>query len=209
MSRTIITAVLCALPLAAPAATLSWVSDTDHPEHIITGPVNGVDILTPSDSFGWNDSLYTARGLNHPDPGLGVCRGDCDDDGADSISYAEWVALDFGGPVDITRLAINWTPAAYTTIGGSQAVLNHAPWTGALETSAGTLDVLDGIWEGSILTDLLRIEGWNAFGDPEAAIYLGSVTWKDAPAPIPVPAAAWLLGAALAGLVGLKWGRRG
>lgn len=145
----------------------------------------------------WLDSHSAG---SSPAAGLGVCEvGDCNGHHLDGIDSDDTLTLSFNQPVRLTDLLVRESNAAFY----DSTSLDHTPFTGIFQIDGQSFSVVDGITQGldlqgntfSFLADALF-----AAAGGEVSQYVSAVTV----AAVPLPAAGFLLLAAVSAVAGLR-----
>lgn len=208
----------------AETVTLDW---TDGYE----GPVRSSDVVTVTGNTGnqvWDDGPFRSIGIDHEDPGLGLCGdapysapftkrvsnapfaprvNDCRRDGTDGLSKGEFLDFAFDRAYNITEVRMNYTPLDFIERRGA----DHIGFDGlaAFQVNGGDefeLNFEGGVWQGELANvDNLTVHGFNFDGNNEASGYVGGFVMNVAEtvAPVPLPGGAWGLMAGLAAFGGL------
>lgn len=165
--------------------------------------VDGITLTAQGQSISddgktWDDaSVYLDSRWNNGNAGMGVCKvlsgstNQCNPGGDDNVTLGEKLILDFGQQVAISEIIM------------SNGV-HELDFTGQFSLT------IDGVDMGqpdlaSVFTTVLigqRFELWNNNTTEVASkeFYIGSMTVSA----VPIPAAVWLFGSALMGLVGVS-----
>ena len=218
MRSVLMTTALAILPLAAPAATFdfgalgsafddangfegSWEEVTDWVDGTPgTWTVDGIGVTaTTNSTYIHADSDWRLG----PDSGIGPCGiGDCNGDDEDGFGPGEIITLTFSEPVSMTSLLLRQSDP-----GRAAPDPDHTPAQGSFTLDGSVRSVVDGVVQGGLGFGTSWVFGYGGGAPADYYINTAVVELPDTPPPIPLPASALLLGAALGGL-GLASRRR-